>query len=165
MIHTDFEKGFIRAETIAFNDYTTLKGEAGAKEAGKFRLEARSTSCRTATCCTSGSPTEITHDRIAFEDFTPGAVIEGGPITVTRDELVAFAREFDPQPFHLDEAAAEATFVGQLIGSGWQTAASACGSSRGTCSGAPPPWARRASCSCAGYGRAAGRCPEPLGEG
>lgn len=59
---------------------------------------------------------------IAFEDFSPGAVIAGGPITVTRDELVAFAKEFDPQPFHLDEAAAEATFVGQLIGSGWQSA-------------------------------------------
>jgi acyl dehydratase len=59
---------------------------------------------------------------IAFEDFLPGTVIAGGPITVTRDELVAFAAEFDPQPFHLDEAAAEATFVGHLIGSGWQSA-------------------------------------------
>ncbi|WP_019903216.1 MaoC family dehydratase [Methylobacterium sp. 77] len=59
---------------------------------------------------------------IAFEDFSPGDVIEGGPITVTRDEIVAFAREFDPQPFHLDEEAAKATLAGQLIGSGWQTA-------------------------------------------
>ncbi len=41
VIHTDFEKGFIRAETIAFHDYTSLKGEAGAKEAGKFRLEGK----------------------------------------------------------------------------------------------------------------------------
>jgi acyl dehydratase len=59
---------------------------------------------------------------IAFEDFTPGTVIETDSITVSRDEIVAFAAEFDPQPFHLDEAAAEATFVGTLIGSGWQTA-------------------------------------------
>lgn len=59
---------------------------------------------------------------IAFEDFVPGAVIEGGPITVTEAEIVAFAAEFDPQPFHLDAEAAEATFVGHLIGSGWQTA-------------------------------------------
>lgn len=59
---------------------------------------------------------------IAYEDFSPGEVIEGGPIIVTRDEIVAFAAEFDPQPFHLDEEAAEATFVGTLIGSGWQTA-------------------------------------------
>ncbi|MBK9079713.1 MAG: redox-regulated ATPase YchF [Hyphomicrobium sp.] len=41
VIHTDFEKGFIRAETIAYNDYATLNGEAGAKEAGKFRLEGK----------------------------------------------------------------------------------------------------------------------------
>ena len=41
VIHTDFEKGFIRAETIAFNDYTTLKGESGAKDAGKLRLEGK----------------------------------------------------------------------------------------------------------------------------
>jgi GTP-binding protein YchF len=41
VIHTDFEKGFIRAETIAFDDYVRFKGEAGAKEAGKMRLEGK----------------------------------------------------------------------------------------------------------------------------
>jgi GTP-binding protein YchF len=41
VIHTDFEKGFIRAETIAFDDYVANKGEAGAKEAGKMRLEGK----------------------------------------------------------------------------------------------------------------------------
>ncbi|MEN5177933.1 redox-regulated ATPase YchF [Brevundimonas diminuta] len=41
VIHTDFEKGFIRAETIAFDDYVALKGEAGAKEAGKMRAEGK----------------------------------------------------------------------------------------------------------------------------
>jgi ribosome-binding ATPase YchF (GTP1/OBG family) len=41
VIHTDFEKGFIRAETIAFDDYVRLKGEAGAKEAGKMRSEGK----------------------------------------------------------------------------------------------------------------------------
>jgi hypothetical protein len=40
-IHTDFEKGFIRAETIAFEDYVALGGEAGAKAAGKMRLEGK----------------------------------------------------------------------------------------------------------------------------
>jgi GTP-binding protein YchF len=40
-IHTDFEKGFIRAEVIAFDDYVALKGEQGAKEAGKMRLEGK----------------------------------------------------------------------------------------------------------------------------
>jgi ribosome-binding ATPase len=41
IIHTDFEKGFIRAETIAYNDYVAFHGEAGAREAGKFRLEGK----------------------------------------------------------------------------------------------------------------------------
>ena len=41
VIHTDFERGFIRAEVIAFNDYVALKGEQGAKEAGKLRLEGK----------------------------------------------------------------------------------------------------------------------------
>jgi GTP-binding protein YchF len=41
VIHTDFEKGFIRAETIAYDDYVAGKGEAGAREAGKFRLEGK----------------------------------------------------------------------------------------------------------------------------
>jgi len=41
VIHTDFEKGFIRAETIAYDDYVTNEGEAGAKEAGKMRLEGK----------------------------------------------------------------------------------------------------------------------------
>jgi GTP-binding protein YchF len=41
VIHTDFEKGFIRAETIAYTDYVTHNGESGAREAGKFRLEGK----------------------------------------------------------------------------------------------------------------------------
>ena len=41
VIHTDFEQGFIRAETIAYGDYVANKGEAGARDAGKFRLEGK----------------------------------------------------------------------------------------------------------------------------
>ena len=41
VIHTDFEKGFIRAETIKFDDYVACGGESGAKEAGKLRLEGK----------------------------------------------------------------------------------------------------------------------------
>jgi ribosome-binding ATPase YchF (GTP1/OBG family) len=41
VIHTDFERGFIRAQTIAFEDYIHYKGEAGAKEAGKMRAEGK----------------------------------------------------------------------------------------------------------------------------
>ncbi|TNW00247.1 redox-regulated ATPase YchF, partial [Xylella fastidiosa] len=41
VIHTDFEKGFIRAETIAFDDFIKYKGEAGARDAGRMRLEGK----------------------------------------------------------------------------------------------------------------------------
>jgi ribosome-binding ATPase YchF (GTP1/OBG family) len=41
VIHTDFERGFIRAQTIAFDDFVALNGEAGAKEAGKARDEGK----------------------------------------------------------------------------------------------------------------------------
>src|SRR5262249_57482987 len=41
VIHTDFEKGFIRAETIAYAEYLTLGGEAGARDAGRLRLEGK----------------------------------------------------------------------------------------------------------------------------
>ena len=41
MIHTDFEKGFIRAEVISYQDYVALKGETAAKEAGKVRVEGK----------------------------------------------------------------------------------------------------------------------------
>jgi ribosome-binding ATPase YchF (GTP1/OBG family) len=41
VIHTDFEKGFIRAETIAYNDYVQFKGETGARDNGKLRLEGK----------------------------------------------------------------------------------------------------------------------------
>ena len=61
--------------------------------------------------------------RLYFEDFPPGDVRESPGRTVTREEIVAFAREFDPQPFHTDEAAARQTLFGGLIASGWHTTA------------------------------------------
>ena len=54
-----------------------------------------------------------------WEDFKPGDVAVYGPRLVTREEIVAFAAEFDPQPMHLDEAAASATLLGGLAASGW----------------------------------------------
>lgn len=61
--------------------------------------------------------------RYWFEDFVPGTTAGYGTKRLDKDELVAFAREYDPQPFHLDEEAAKASFVGTLIASGWNTAA------------------------------------------
>lgn len=59
--------------------------------------------------------------KLHWEDFEPGAVAVYGPRLVTREEIVAFAAEFDPQPMHLDEAAASATLLGGLAASGWHT--------------------------------------------
>jgi acyl dehydratase len=56
-----------------------------------------------------------------FEDFSPGSVFEGAPRRVTRDEMVEFAAAFDPQPMHLDEAAAQASMLGTLAASGWHS--------------------------------------------
>src|SRR5271169_1153238 len=59
--------------------------------------------------------------KLHWEDFQPGAVSVYGPRLVTREEIVAFAAEFDPQSMHLDEAAASATLLGGLGASGWHT--------------------------------------------
>ncbi len=59
--------------------------------------------------------------KLHWEDFKPGAVAVYGPRLVTREEIVAFAAEFDPQPMHLDEAAASATLLGGLGASGWHS--------------------------------------------
>lgn len=58
-----------------------------------------------------------------FEDLRVGDHREVGSHTFTADEIKAFAREFDPQPFHLDEEAAARSHFGALVASGWHTAA------------------------------------------
>lgn len=58
-----------------------------------------------------------------WEDFPVGHVREFGAKQVTRDEVLRFAQEFDPQPFHLDEEAAAKTHFGSLSASGWHTCA------------------------------------------
>ena len=58
-----------------------------------------------------------------LEDFKVGEVIEGGARTISMDEMVAFAREFDPQPFHIDELAGRRSIYGNLCASGWHTCA------------------------------------------
>jgi acyl dehydratase len=58
-----------------------------------------------------------------FEDLSVGQTFGTGTVTVEPEKLKAFAAEFDPQPFHLDEDAARASFFGGLVASGWHTAA------------------------------------------
>ncbi len=57
-----------------------------------------------------------------FEDFQVGEVLETGSYQVSREEILAFARQFDPQPFHLDDEAARTSIFGGIIASGWHTA-------------------------------------------
>lgn len=63
------------------------------------------------------------HGLSYFEDYLLGATYECGSVSVDRAGIVAFAKEFDPQPFHVDPAAAAAGPYGGLIASGWHTAA------------------------------------------
>jgi acyl dehydratase len=57
-----------------------------------------------------------------WEDFTPGQVFDLGSRTVTRDEIIDFGRRWIPQPFHVDETAAQRSHFGGLVASGWHTA-------------------------------------------
>jgi acyl dehydratase len=75
-----------------------------------------------------GNDEAIVRPRIAvpkryFEDFAVGDVAECGPRLVTRDEIIAFAGQFDPQPMHMDEEAAKDTMLSGLAASGWHTCA------------------------------------------
>jgi acyl dehydratase len=65
----------------------------------------------------------VVDDLLYLDDFTVGQVIEMGPRLVTEEEIVEFAREFDPQPFHTDRAAAAQSPFGGIVASGWHTIA------------------------------------------
>lgn len=56
-----------------------------------------------------------------LEDFAAGQTFALGPRTITTDEIIAFAQEFDPQPFHVDEEAARNSVLGGLAASGWHS--------------------------------------------
>ena len=60
---------------------------------------------------------------IYWEDLVPGSETIFGTYEVTREEVLEFARKYDPQPFHLDDSAAAKTHFGRIAASGWHTAA------------------------------------------
>ncbi len=60
-------------------------------------------------------------EQLKYSDLHEGQVFALGPYAVTKDELLAFAYEFDPQPFHLDEDVANSSVLGGLAASGWHT--------------------------------------------
>src|SRR5215218_5404010 len=65
----------------------------------------------------------MTHRLLYLEDLSPGQQFTTATRTVTESEVVSFAKEFDPQPFHLDDEAARGTIFAGLAASGWHTAA------------------------------------------
>ncbi len=69
----------------------------------------------------AAAPAEREH----WEDFPVGSVREFGAMPVTREAVLEFASRYDPQPFHLDDAAAAASLFGKLSASGWHTCAMA----------------------------------------
>jgi acyl dehydratase len=56
-----------------------------------------------------------------FEDYVPGAVVDCGTFSLSEADIIAFARQYDPQPFHVDPVAAKSGPFGGLIASGWHT--------------------------------------------
>ena len=66
---------------------------------------------------------EANEKTLYFEDFHVGQRFQSAAYVLDVDQIKSFARQFDPQPFHLDEAAAEDTFFGGLAASGWHVAA------------------------------------------
>jgi acyl dehydratase len=70
------------------------------------------------------TPTDLSVDVDAryFEDYPPGAVAEYGPIAVDEEDIIAFGRQFDPQPFHVDRQRAAGGPFGGVVASGWHTA-------------------------------------------
>jgi acyl dehydratase len=69
--------------------------------------------------------TSLPADRspLHLDDFQLGQQFTSGTFALDEAQVIAFARQFDPQPFHLDREAAKATFFGSLVASGWHTAA------------------------------------------
>ena len=67
--------------------------------------------------------TSTASERQYFEDYLPGAVCEFGEVRISEDEIIDFARRFDPQEMHIEPAAAARGAFGGLIASGWHTAA------------------------------------------
>jgi acyl dehydratase len=58
-----------------------------------------------------------------FEDFEVGQVFELGSKTLSEEEIIEFAKKYDPQPFHIDKEKAKKSFFGRLVASGWHTSA------------------------------------------
>ena len=108
-------------DTVMTQDFTVFFARRGARpEPRPVAVPASAPEAAAAAPVVPASP-----DRPSpyLEDLVPGAVETFAPTRFTAADIVAFAKAFDPQPFHVDEAAARASHFGGLCASGWQTAA------------------------------------------
>ncbi|MBA4261079.1 MAG: dehydratase [Comamonadaceae bacterium] len=74
---------------------------------------------------TATTPEQSPHIQLWWEDLEIGQVRDLGSVSPTKEQIVAFASQFDPQPFHLSEEAGKASVFGALSASGWHTCAMA----------------------------------------
>lgn len=65
----------------------------------------------------------MSKDVLYLDDLAPGMRFKAGPVVLSREAIIAFAKDYDPQPFHTDPEAAKTSFFKELVASGWQTAA------------------------------------------
>ena len=91
----------------------TIKGYLGVAERGSQHLPGAGI----LASVTDVSPHVIRY----FEDYVPGLTVDCGGFSLSEAEIIAFAKEYDPQPFHVDPVAAAEGPVGGLIASGWHT--------------------------------------------
>lgn len=76
---------------------------------------------------TATTPEQSPHIKLWWEDLEVGQTRDLGSLSPTREEIIAFASQFDPQPFHLSEEGGKASVFGALSASGWHTCAMAMG--------------------------------------
>jgi len=109
-----------KGETVAnwrTNQLTRRRYPGAAPEASAAKREREAN----APLWEVGASASLARPDLHFEDRQIGELTEFGSHTFARDEIVSFASAFDPQPFHLDEAAAKASLFGALCASGWHT--------------------------------------------
>jgi acyl dehydratase len=104
------------------NQMTRLRAP-GPAPASAQQADAKAAKAPIASLWDDASVVAQPYPDLAFEDRQIGETTDVGRHTFSRDDIIAFASQFDPQPFHLDEAAAKASLFGALCASGWQTAA------------------------------------------
>ncbi len=117
--------GAQRAATLAMLCRGEHAGRSSTDEITLFKSVGHALEDLAAAELVFDAPARMRPPRLFWEDFAAGSVREFGAMHVSADAIRSFARQFDPQPFHLDDAAAAASLFGKLSASGWHACAMA----------------------------------------